>query len=83
MTSTHRGESLTACPGDRLIVRGHSLGAPARDAEILEVLGEHGSPPFRVRWQDDGHESEVFPGADAYIEHFGRGAANGAIAATP
>jgi hypothetical protein len=24
-----------------------------------------------VRWQDDGHESEVFPGTDAYVEHLG------------
>jgi hypothetical protein len=56
--------------GDRLIVHGHRLGEPERDAEILEVLGEDGQPPFRVRWSDDGHVSEFFPGSDASVEHF-------------
>jgi hypothetical protein len=54
--------------GDRLVVRAHRQGAPQRDAEILEVLGEDGGPPFRVRWSDDGHETIVYPGSDAYIE---------------
>jgi hypothetical protein len=34
------------------------------------VLGEGGAPPYLVRW-DDGHESEVFPGPDMFIQHFG------------
>jgi hypothetical protein len=71
--ATKTDQRLWALPGDRLVVRGHSLGAVRRDAEILEVLGADGAPPFRVRWQDDGHESEVFPGNDAYVEHFNRG----------
>jgi hypothetical protein len=57
--------------GDRLVVRAHRQGDIPRDAEILEVLGENG-PPYRVRWQSDGHESIVFPGSDATIEHFPR-----------
>lgn len=61
--------ALQARPGDRFIVRGHHLGEPERDGEILEVLGEHGAPPYRVRWED-GHTSEVFPGSDAYVQHF-------------
>jgi hypothetical protein len=65
----------TAAPGDRLVVRSHHVGEPERDAEILEVLGEHGRPPFRVRWQDTGHESVVFPGSDAIVEHFRHGRA--------
>jgi hypothetical protein len=52
--------------GDRLVVRAHHLGEPERDAEILEVLGTNGAPPYRVRW-DDGHESVVYPGSDVYI----------------
>jgi hypothetical protein len=60
----------TAAPGDRLVVRSHHVGEPERDAEILEVLGERGRPPFRVRWQDTGHESVLFPGSDAIVEHF-------------
>jgi hypothetical protein len=39
-----------------------------RDAEILEVHGENGEPPFLVRWLDDGHEGLVFPGSDASVQ---------------
>jgi hypothetical protein len=62
--------TLRARPGDRLVVRGHRQGEHQRDGEILEVLGEHGEPPYRVRWED-GHESEVFPGSDIFIQHLG------------
>jgi hypothetical protein len=62
---------LRASPGDRLIVRGHHQGEPERDAEILEVLGKDGAPPYRVRWED-GHTAEIFPGSDVYIPHFKR-----------
>lgn len=61
-----------ARPGDRLLIRGHRLGEPSRDAEILEVLGADGSPPFRVRWSDTGREAVYFPGPDAAVEHFAR-----------
>jgi len=62
--------ALRASAGDRLVIRAHHLGEPRRDAEILEVLGEHGSPPYRVRWEDNSHESIFFPGPDAFVEHF-------------
>jgi uncharacterized protein DUF1918 len=61
---------LRAAPGDRLVIRGHHVGEPERDAEVLEVLGDHGGPPFLVRWQDDGRVSRLYPGSDAYVEHF-------------
>jgi Domain of unknown function (DUF1918) len=60
---------MTAQPGDRLVVHGHHLGEAERDAEIIEVLGANGDPPFRVRWSEDGHESLFFPGSDASVEH--------------
>jgi hypothetical protein len=44
------------------------VGHPVRDAEILEVLGEEGGPPYLVRWTDDGHVSRIFPGSDAFVE---------------
>ena len=53
--------------GDRLVVRAHHQGQPARDAEILEVLGG-ARPRFRVRWQDNGHESVVYPSEDVFVE---------------
>lgn len=68
-----RESVLRASPGDRLVVRGHHLGEHDRDGEILETLGEAGSPPFKVRWSDDGHESTLFPGSDATVEHFPHG----------
>ncbi len=66
MTPTN--STLHAHAGDRLVVRGRHQGQPQRDAEVLKVLGEDGAPPYLVRWED-GHEGEVFPGSDAFIEH--------------
>lgn len=60
---------ITALVGDRLVIHGHRRGEPSRDAEVIEVLGEHGEPPFRVRWEEDGHVSLLFPGSDATVEH--------------
>lgn len=70
--STPSGPVLRASPSDRLIVRGHHSGEPQRDGEILEVLGDNGAPPYKVRW-DDGHVAEVFPGSDAFVQHFDHG----------
>ena len=62
--------TLHASPGDRLVIRGHRVGEVARDAEIIGVLGESGRPPFLVRWEDDGRVTRVYPGSDAYVQHF-------------
>jgi uncharacterized protein DUF1918 len=61
---------LRAEPGDRLVIRAHHTGEAERDGEILEVLGDDGAAPFLVRWEDDGHVSRVYPGTDAYVQHF-------------
>ena len=55
--------------GDRIVVRGRHLGEADRDGEILEVHGINGSPPFVVRWSDDGHVGTFVPGPDARVEH--------------
>ena len=55
--------------GDRLVIQAHHEGEPKRDAEILEIMGADGGPPYRVRWQDDGHESIYYPASDAYVQH--------------
>lgn len=60
---------MRAKVGDRLVIRGHRVGEPERDARILEVRGEEGGPPYLVEWADDGHVSLLFPGSDAVIEH--------------
>ncbi len=75
MAEDHRYEhsvsELRASPGDELVVKGHHLGEPDREGEILEVLGRDGAAPFVVRW-DDGHESTLFPGSDAHVHHLVR-----------
>jgi len=59
---------MRAVVGDRLHVRGHTVGQKDHTAEIIEVRGKHGAPPYLVRFPD-GHESLVFPGPDASVEH--------------
>lgn len=61
---------MRAAPGDRIVIRGHRIGEPDRDCEVLEVRGPDGGPPFVVRWGDTGHEALFFPGADASIEPY-------------
>jgi len=58
---------MKAHVGDRLVVPGHHVGDRDRDAEILEVRGDDGAPPYRVRWATDGHEGLFFPGPDAFV----------------
>ena len=60
---------MQASPGDRIIIKGHRIGEPDRDCEVLAV-GDDGAPPYRVRWGDSGHESLFFPGSDATVQHF-------------
>jgi Domain of unknown function (DUF1918) len=55
--------------GDKIVIAGHHLGEPERDAEVLEVRGPDGEPPYLVRWAEDGHEGLFFPGTDASVVH--------------
>jgi hypothetical protein len=59
---------MQAAVGDRLHVHANIMGHPERAAEIVEVRGAGGEPPYLVRF-DDGHTALVFPGPDAIIEH--------------
>jgi hypothetical protein len=67
---THKREValMHAVVGDRLHVHGKIVGQTDRMGKILEVHGTSGGPPYLVRFED-GHESLVFPGPDAVIEH--------------
>ena len=60
---------MMAKTGDRIVVRSTHIDGPVRDGEIIEVEHADGSPPYLVRWSDNGHESLFFPGPDAYIDH--------------
>ena len=57
--------------GDLVVVAGHHVGERERTGEILELLGDVVHRRYRVRW-DDGHESILYPGSDAVIEHRAR-----------
>jgi hypothetical protein len=61
---------MRASVGDRIVIRGHHVGEPDRDCEVMEVQGPGGEPPYLVRWDDSGHETLFFPGPDASLEHF-------------
>jgi hypothetical protein len=61
---------MQASVGDRIIICGHHVGEPDRDCEVLAVSGPDGSPPYRVRWEDSGHEALFYPGPDAVVQHF-------------
>ena len=69
MSERGERERPRVSPGDRIVIRGHTVGEHDRDGEILEVLGDDG-PPYLVRWEDDGRVSEFFPSSDAHVEHF-------------
>ena len=59
---------MRAIVGDRLHVHGRVVGRPDQTSEIIEIRGRDGGPPYLVR-RGDGHESLVFPGLDASVEH--------------
>jgi len=61
---------MQASVGDRIVIKGHRVGEPERDGEVIEILGSDGEPPYVVRWGDTGHESWFFPGSDASVQHF-------------
>ncbi|UGY90457.1 DUF1918 domain-containing protein [Streptomyces gobiensis] len=54
--------------GDKLLVHGRTVGQHDRIAEVIEVLGEDGQPPFRIRYED-GHETVMSPGPDSVVRH--------------
>ncbi|MFI9318169.1 DUF1918 domain-containing protein [Kitasatospora aureofaciens] len=56
--------------GDRIIVQGTRPGAAGRDGVIVGLHHPDGTPPYDVRWSDDGRVTGYFPGPDARIHHF-------------
>jgi hypothetical protein len=58
---------MQATVGDRLVVEGTYGSGRRREGLVVGVDNPDGTPPYRVRWLDDGRESLVFPGPDARI----------------
>jgi hypothetical protein len=54
--------------GDRLVLEGTHLGDGRRTAVITALPHPDGSPPYEVRWLDDGRTTLIFPGPQARIE---------------
>ncbi|MEU7280715.1 DUF1918 domain-containing protein [Streptomyces sp. NPDC045431] len=59
---------MHASKGDKLTVHGRTVGQHDRTAEVVEVLGKDGNPPYRVRFED-GHETVMSPGPDSVVRH--------------
>jgi hypothetical protein len=54
--------------GDRLIMESAHVGEARRIGIVLELRHADGTPPYLVRWLDNGHEALVFPGPESRIE---------------
>ncbi|WP_055564139.1 DUF1918 domain-containing protein [Streptomyces atriruber] len=59
---------MRATVGDELVVHGRIVGQHDRIAQVVEVLGTDGGPPYRVRFED-GHETVMSPGPDTVVRH--------------
>jgi hypothetical protein len=54
--------------GERLLFHGKKVGSADHTAEVLQVRGDDGSPPYLVRF-GDGQERLIFPGTDCQVLH--------------
>lgn len=70
MLRAEEEDAMRASVGDRIVIRGHRVGEPDRDCEVLEVRGVDGCSPYVVRWGDAGPETLFCPGTDAIVEQF-------------
>ncbi|TKA12396.1 DUF1918 domain-containing protein [Actinacidiphila oryziradicis] len=59
---------MHATKGDGLLVHGRIVGQHDHVVEIVEVIGDQGEPPYRVRY-GDGHETVMTPGPDCVVQH--------------
>ncbi len=54
--------------GERLLFHGKKVGSADHTAEVLQVRGGDGDPPYLVRF-GDGRERLIFPGTDCQVLH--------------
>lgn len=62
---------MRAAVGDRIVIPGRHVGDAGRLGVIIEVRGDNGAAPYRVRWSD-GHEGVCCPGPEARVLPEGR-----------
>ncbi|GAA0797923.1 DUF1918 domain-containing protein [Spirilliplanes yamanashiensis] len=59
---------MQAQVGDRLVSNGLHVGDVKRVGVITALRHPDGTPPYEVRWLDNGHTALVFPGPESHIE---------------
>ena len=59
---------MNAHVGDLLLLEGTHLRDGRRTAVITALRHGDGSPPYEVRWLDDGRTTLIFPGPEARIK---------------
>jgi hypothetical protein len=62
-----REVAVHAHVGDRIIIRSTHQGEPERIGEVVGCHEPDGGPPYRVRWEPDGHEALFFPAGTAAV----------------
>ncbi|MEZ0089056.1 DUF1918 domain-containing protein [Streptacidiphilus sp. EB129] len=60
---------MKATIGDQVLVESSTTGRARRCGEVVGLHHEDGTPPYDVRWTEDGHVSLLYPGPDTHIEH--------------
>jgi hypothetical protein len=55
--------------GDRIIVRSTHQGEPERTGAVVECAEPGGGPPYRVRWESDGHTALFYPAGTCTVVH--------------
>ncbi|MET0763538.1 MAG: DUF1918 domain-containing protein [Blastococcus sp.] len=63
---------MEAHVGDTIVVHSTHQGEPERTGVVLECHEPEGGPPYRVRWEPDGHTALFYPaGTPAVVHHTG------------
>lgn len=56
---------VKATVGDRIVIKGHYMGEPIGDCQVVEAHGPDGGAPYLARWGDSRHETLFLAGSDA------------------
>jgi hypothetical protein len=59
---------MNAQVGDRIVVKGVHVGDATRIGVVTALRHADGTPPYEVRWLEDGHSGLIFPGPEAHVE---------------
>ncbi|WP_433293989.1 DUF1918 domain-containing protein [Actinoplanes sp. CA-030573] len=62
---------MIAYVGDRIVVKGTHVGDAVRVGVVTALRNPDGTPPYEVRWLDNGHVGLIFPGPEAHVVHDG------------